>query len=147
MCYEVTCRGCGHATFGGCGRHVAAVRLEGHLFKKKNGKCWKGCFARLLSLLGVLDQCARCERSEIVLCRQGAPSSDAPKHAYAGEGGSSPGWAAVVYLRGGETQDEAFYASLLFLVLIRCSLRDPSGCEEQQLCDSLDQETRRRIQA
>jgi len=36
MCYEVTCRGCGNATFGGCGRHVAAVRLRGHLFQEIN---------------------------------------------------------------------------------------------------------------
>ena len=46
MCYEVSCTGCGNATFAGCGRHVAAVRLGRNSFEGKEGRKRWGCRSR-----------------------------------------------------------------------------------------------------
>jgi len=43
MCYEVSCTGCGNATFAGCGRHVDAVRLGRIKFEGKEGRKRWGC--------------------------------------------------------------------------------------------------------
>ncbi|EKU22632.1 branched-chain amino acid [Nannochloropsis gaditana CCMP526] len=42
MCYEVPCKGCGNATYSGCGRHVDAVKAR----VLQAGRHWCTCEAK-----------------------------------------------------------------------------------------------------